>query len=127
MLDRAAIVAVSTLTTAAVGAAASPKGQYDLIAESLPIAIGVIMCIIVRALIDMEAKKKKAWNYNVLVMVLCSIFTAVFVHEYELTAGAAMLFGIATGATGVGIISYGKPLLASIIGKANDAMNGPSK
>lgn len=85
------------------------------------------MCVIVRALVDMDSKKKRTWNYNALVMLLCSIFTGVLVHEYELTAGAAMMLGIGTGATGVGIISYGKPILASLVAKLNESVNGSAK
>ncbi|SFQ00618.1 hypothetical protein SAMN04488241_1219 [Sphingomonas rubra] len=93
----------------------------------MPMLVGVIMCVIVRALIDMDSKKKRGWNYNLLVMVLCSVFTAVMVHEYALSSGGAMMLGVGSGATGVGLINYGKPVLAALVDKLNDSVNGTSK
>jgi hypothetical protein len=119
LLARAAI---TTATTSAVGLASTTS--YGWISQVMPIAVGIIMCVIVRAIVDMDAKKKRTWNYNALTMLLCSIFTGVIVHEYALSAGGAMMLGIGTGATGVGLISYGKPVLASLIGKLNEAVNG---
>lgn len=91
----------------------------------MPIIIGVIMVVIVRAIIDMNASKKRTWNYNLLVISLCSIFTGVFVHEYSLTAGQATLFGMGVGAMGVGIISFGKPVLLAVIGKVQEGLKTP--
>lgn len=121
-------VALTTMTTSMVGvAAANPHAtsSYQWINDYMPMAVGVIMCIIVRALVDMDAKKKRSWNYSALTMLLCSIFVAVLVHEYSFTSGGAMMLGIGAGAAGVGLISYGKPFLAASIGKLNDIVNGP--
>jgi len=118
-------VAISAVTSGAVGVAASPVTKYAWVVDLMPMVIAVIMVIIVRAIIDMNAAKKRAWNYNLLVMTLCSIFTAVFVHEYSLSAGAATLFGMGTGAMGVGIISFGKPMLLAVITKAQESLKTP--
>ncbi len=91
----------------------------------MPVIISVIMVVIVRSIFDMNASKKRAWNYNLLVIALCSIFSGVFVHEYAMTAGQACLFGMGVGGMGIGIISFGKPVLLAIIGKAQEALKPP--
>lgn len=119
--------ALTTATTSAVGlVAANPQAasSYQWVSDFMPVAVGIMMCVIVRALIDMDSQKKRVWSYNALTMLLCSIFTGVLVHEYSLTAGGGMLLGVGAGATGVGIISYGKPMLAALVGKLNEAVNG---
>ncbi|WP_143090228.1 hypothetical protein [Sphingomonas rubra] len=122
--------ALTTATTSMVGVvAANPRAasSYQWVSDMMPMLVGVIMCVIVRALIDMDSKKKRGWNYNLLVMVLCSVFTAVMVHEYALSSGGAMMLGVGSGATGVGLINYGKPVLAALVDKLNDSVNGTSK
>jgi heme/copper-type cytochrome/quinol oxidase subunit 4 len=115
-------LAAPPATVAAVGAATS--SPYAWIVGWMPVVIGVIMVILVRSILDMKAKKKEAWNYNVLVMGLCSIVTAVFVHEWAMTPGQATLFGMGVGAAGVGVIKWGGPTLAYVMQKGADGLNG---
>lgn len=125
MFDRVAAAAITTTTMAAVGAASSPENRYEWVGQLMPVIIGVVMVVLVRAIIDMNAPKKRKLNYNLIVITLCSLFTGVFVHEYSLTAGQATLFGMGVGATGVGIISFGKPVLLAIVGKVQEGLKTP--
>ncbi len=112
-------------SSAAVGAAAAPTNPYAWLIGLLPMLVSVIMVVMVRALIDMQIQKKQRWNYNILVMIFCSIFAAVVVHEYALSMVTAMLLGIGVGSTGVGLIKFGKPVLLSFMKKAVDTLEDP--
>lgn len=118
---RICIVALSTAALAAV----SPLNKYDWVSQLMPVLISVIMVVIVRSIFDMNATKKPAWNYNLLVIALCSIFSAVFVHEYKMSAPIACLFGMGVGGMGIGIISFGKPVLLAVISKVSDGLKTP--
>lgn len=123
MFYRVGLFAAGSALPAAVGVATvSPSSSLAWIAPAMPVVIGVIMVILSRAILDMKAKRKERWKYNALVMTLCSIFTAVWVHEWTLTAGQATLFGLGVGASGVGIIKFGKPLVALMMQKGADTL-----
>lgn len=107
-------VLIAAATTAAI-AEKSSLNQYEWVGQLMPVLIAVIMVIIVRMIFDMNATKKRAWNYNLLVMSLCSIFAAVFTHEWSLSAGGACMLGMGAGSLGIGIISFGKTFLVGAL------------
>jgi hypothetical protein len=123
MFYRVGLFAASSAVPAAVGVATSNAGNpLFWIAPLMPMVIGVIMVILSRAILDMKAKRKEKTSYNILVMLMCSIFCAVMVHENGLTAGAACLLGMGTGVFGVGILAFGKPILVAVIAKLSETI-----
>jgi hypothetical protein len=108
-------------TTAVVGAA-STNSYFAWVIPWMPVIVGVVVLILTRLIMDMNASKKREWNYNTAVMCLCAIVTGVFVHEWHLTASQATLFGMGAGAAGVSIIGFGKPLLLVVLAKAQDGL-----
>lgn len=111
-----------TVAATAVVGATSTNQNMAWIAGWLPVLIGVVVVVLTRLIMDMNSTKKREWTYNTVVLILCSVVTAVFVHEWHLTAGQATLFGMGAGASGVGIISFGKPALLAILTKAQEGL-----
>lgn len=126
MIDKLVAGGLSVGAVAAAGTVAS-ETTYSTIAQFVPIITGVVCAIIVRAVTAMAATKKQVWSYNVLVGVLSSIFTAVIVHERNMTPMLAMFVGMTAGSLGVGVVNLGKQMTIAALEKTLEGLTKTPK
>lgn len=124
MVKEIGLVAASA-TVGMAGAVAPAPWSLAWFAGFMPVVVAVIVVIITRELIEEKSRVKNTRKYNILLMALCAIVTAGLVREYELGVVSAILTGLGVGTTGIGILAWGKPLLAALLSKAQSALSPP--